>query len=471
MLVGGFQATAFQELQEIYINGEIHPQGMLSLSSDKKYLTLYGYQQYGNLGGNSSAVENPRKLLMVDALGTHKAVSLSNVHGNAAARGAFLQNIGANYMAYLAGSGTSVNNGLQNVEIDANLFEETGSNVRVWGMNSNTPRVFDGKLYLAGASNDTRVLEIGSINPTSGALTRNVKEVIATGTLTDPLDILVLNGDVLYVADKSFGIRKYYLNAGQWLPAGNISLPNNEYFVALTGRLNNGQREIYALSSPLLNNAIYKIEDGSLTNQTLSTNNYTIDTILSAGPDKGFRGISFTPEPFATLPLQLEGFSARLQTQGTVLNWNVPFAGELTYRLSRSTDAVDFKLLSSFNNSKDLLFSYLDPHPLSGVNYYKLQAYNQNGEEQFSKVLSVNRNLGEKATLPSAIIENSNVLLHLPTPNQVQSIKIHSVHGQQLYHKTKPIDQNVKIPILQKGLIVVSFQFIDGTHKVTKLIH
>lgn len=460
---------------EIYINGETFPQGMLSLSSDKKYLVLYGYSKYGALGGNSSSIENPRTLALVNQTGDYNFVQLTNVHGNAAARGVALQSLGNNnYTAYLAGSGTSANNALQGVDITTNTFTQVGVNSRVHAVNCNFPKIFEDKLYLGLAPSDSRILKIGSFNQTSGFLDKSITDVIQTGILSEPLDFTIID-NTLYVADKNVGLRKFFLNNGSWTNAGFLTLENGEYFISITGRIESGIRTLYAITNKTLNNSIYKIEDASVISDTIGNNhvNVTQTLLMTAGADKGFRGISFVPEPLSTLPLSGSIFQGLIKDNGIKLSWRTfDNASEGRYGLYQSNDGLDFNQLLSFG-PKEFISSYEDKNPTPGGNYYKLSRIDGNGVETRSRMVFINYT-SLKNSLPSAYINSSSELVvNFAQPDNVSSFRVVSTNGSVIFKKEyiSKAETSFNIPIKHKGLLSINFLFTNKTSHTIKIIN
>lgn len=464
---------------EIYINGETFSQGMLSLSSDKKYLTLYGYSKYGLLGGNSSAVDNPRALVLINNNGEHKTVSLTNVHGNAAARGVAVQHLNNNnYQIYLTGSGTSLNNGLQSVGIETSSFSQVGVNERIHGIASNIPKIFDNKLYIASSSSDSRILNIGALDSVSGILTKNVNNVIGTGVLTDPLDFMVFNGEVLYVADKNIGIRKFYLNSGSWIDAGHLNIDSGKFFISVIGRLENGIRTLYAVTDSMLNNSVVKIEDSSNFNVAIynGSPDIAVTRLLSAGPDKGFRGISFAPEPTienneSTLSIKPNSFSATITDTGVKLTWRKQ--GDKTigkFEILKSSDHSGFvKILAQTSGKAE--YSYTDRQPVDGVNYYQLKYLDENGFDISSQTIQVAYNQTNK--MPDAYINSySELIADIPADVLVERIIVSSIEGSLLFTKNiNKTEKHLAIPLKHyKGVLIVRFLLSKNHFHTIKLI-
>ena len=100
--------------------------------------------------------------------------------------------------------------------------------------------------------------------------------------------------DTLYVADSSgtpatptLGITKYTFDGLNWNATGSIGTTNA--YEGLTGVVNGGVVQLYATTPT----GIFSISDNTGYGGTLAA---TINTVVTAGSNTQFRGVTFTPE-------------------------------------------------------------------------------------------------------------------------------------------------------------------------------
>lgn len=94
------------------------------------------------------------------------------------------------------------------------------------------------------------------------------------------------------------------------------------------------------------------------------------------------------------LPIELVSFRANIVEDMVQLDWQT--ASELNNRgfeVQRSTDAIQWELLHFENGNGTSTevhhYSFLDEHPLSGTNYYRLQQMDFDGHFEYSPTVSV----------------------------------------------------------------------------------
>jgi PQQ-dependent dehydrogenase (s-GDH family) len=144
-----------------------------------------------------------------------------------------------------------------------------------------------------------------------------------------------------------------------------------------------------------------------------------------------------------TLPQQLLTFTGTLQNNATHLNWET--ANEINtshYELERSTDAADFKQISSVpaKGSSSNSYSYVDNNVanlMSPVVYYRLKMVDNSGSFTYSKVISVTFSSSYNVYIyPNPMHDILKIKLSLATAQNLQ-ISITDVKGHTIYRKSK----------------------------------
>lgn len=95
-----------------------------------------------------------------------------------------------------------------------------------------------------------------------------------------------------------------------------------------------------------------------------------------------------------SLPIKLVSFDAKKVEKEAHLSWVVDNEELGTvYHLERSTDGINFELLTTQKSSGNLVttaYNWIDENPLPGINYYRLRGVELNNEETFSEIKNLN---------------------------------------------------------------------------------
>jgi trimeric autotransporter adhesin len=97
-----------------------------------------------------------------------------------------------------------------------------------------------------------------------------------------------------------------------------------------------------------------------------------------------------------TLPVRLTSFNANRTSQGQVrLNWTTSFEQNSShFRIERSADARQFttigKVIAAGESNTLRPYTFIDPSPLSGNNYYRLLQLDRDSSKMYSSVVQVN---------------------------------------------------------------------------------
>ncbi len=98
----------------------------------------------------------------------------------------------------------------------------------------------------------------------------------------------------------------------------------------------------------------------------------------------------------ATLPVELISFEGFEKDATNILNWTT--ASEINskeFQLLRSGNGINFETITSINaagNSNIWIdYSFIDNNPLNGINYYQLIETDQDGAQQYSKIISIDQ--------------------------------------------------------------------------------
>ena len=174
------------------------------------------------------------------------------------------------------------------------------------------------------------------------------------------------------------------------------------------------------------------------------------------------------------LPVTLLSFTAQKQLETTLLNWQTATEqNNKEYQIERSGDGNTFKEIASTQSKNSISgsrYSYVDTHPLSGNNYYRLKSVDIDGKFSYSNIDKVTFNL------------NANNVIVYPNPAKdiltVQSnfkgeklnITITDLAGRKILQIIKQNNPLIEIPISDFRAGFYLLKINDGITSVNKKI-
>lgn len=192
--------------------------------------------------------------------------------------------------------------------------------------------------------------------------------------------------------------------------------------------------------------------------------NATIQTMYHAGLTIG--GLAT-----GNLPVTIAGFSAQANNNTIQTNWHT--ATELSvsaFNVQRSTDGNNYRNIGTINAVGKGANSYhfTDLTPVNGINYYRLQSVDVDGNTSYSKTISVQ-------------VQTSNQLSVYPNPSShsitvngkhITSIQVLDNIGRIMISYTLKDENNPSINInsLQKGTYHIRTQSSDGSIRIATFI-
>jgi len=136
---------------------------------------------------------------------------------------------------------------------------------------------------------------------------------------------------------------------------------------------------------------------------SLPTTNITTTTTPGSGGQNGaFSGTSASNASGSNtsgvivgigmvLPVQLVYFAVENKNNNAVLNWTSEDESNVTYRVQRSTDGINFITIGTVTGTGAGNYSFTDPNPESGRNYYRLEiAGNISSKTSLSSIVTFN---------------------------------------------------------------------------------
>jgi hypothetical protein len=184
----------------------------------------------------------------------------------------------------------------------------------------------------------------------------------------------------------------------------------------------------------------------------------------------------------ATLPLELTSFTATKSQNSSVLTWKTALEKDLShFDVQRSRDGSSFSsigMVKAVGNTWDAQkYTLTDDAPLSGVNYYRLNAVDIDGKSQYSKVesLSFSKPLSAKA-YPNPLEGELNLEIDVDRRAGEVAVEIFDAVGKQVYQKKlQPAKDNTNFLVptasLPVGTYLIRVTNGDDTwqQKITKI--
>jgi type IX secretion system substrate protein len=171
------------------------------------------------------------------------------------------------------------------------------------------------------------------------------------------------------------------------------------------------------------------------------------------------------------LPIILSNFSVFGQPDNNLLKWTTSQEnGADHFDIQRGSDGAQFQTIGTVpatgNSSIPVNYSFTDPNPLSGMNYYRLKMVNQDGSELYSPIKSINFTTSMAVTCsiyPNPATDRIQVVLS--NTNSPIYVSITSMQGAVLRKTNSGSSNSVLIPVhdLARGIYLVEVS--TGTTK------
>jgi hypothetical protein len=410
--------------------GNATSEGLVTLSSDGRYLLAAGYNSEVGVASISStaATTVARTVARIDAnraidisTALTDAYSMGNIRGAASTDGTNL---------FLSGSNAGVRN--------ATLGATTSGSISTTMTNVRVVRIYRGRVYFsvgAGTAPGIYVVDLAS-NTTSG---QTATPFLLTGSgvsSASPYGFVLLDRDpnvpgldAAYVADdgngttSSAGIQKWSFDGTAWTKQGTIGTA----YRGLTGTINPDHSvTLYAtVSTGAGGNALVAVTDVNAYNAMPSTT--AVNVIVPGVLRVALRSVEFAPGTAVVLPVVLSSFTARRTPEGVQLHWaTASEANSARFEVERSLDGVNFAPLATTvaagTSQQPHTYAHLDAAAPASCLYYRLRQVDLNGTAHFSPVTTVGGRTGTGLALsPNPTRESLTFLTEVPTPYTVRN--------------------------------------------------
>lgn len=170
------------------------------------------------------------------------------------------------------------------------------------------------------------------------------------------------------------------------------------------------------------------------------------------------------------LPVSLISFAAAKTIDNVQLNWRAGIESRLShYEIERSFDGLTFSAAAKLPaKGNDKTYIYVDAHPNTGDNYYRLKIVDRDGRFTYSKIVSV-----AFAITPAAEIRTNPVkdMLTIGGIRGRTTIAVYNMQGLEITRITTGNSiANLDAVSWAKGVYIVNISSIDhvSTRKIIK---
>ena len=318
------------------MSGTATSEGSLTLSADRNYLALAGYDApvgtSGITGANSETIN--RIVGRVDINGVVDTSTRINDAYNGSNIRSVVTDDGTRFWTAGNSSGSPATGGVRLVN-----YASTGatSSIATAPNNARWVAIFRNQLYLSsGSGGNTGINTVGTGLPTTSgqSSTRLVDPNNAYGFVLFDLNESVPGVDTLYVANQSSpGLRKFSFDGTDWTARGHLT----DALTDITAIRTVSGVDLYVTVGTGAGNTIYRVSDTAAFNNDITNSGMAVTAagtlIATAGANTVFRGIAFTPgSPAQVAPtaVSLATFSAatnQVSTPLILLLLLIPLAG------------------------------------------------------------------------------------------------------------------------------------------------
>jgi len=261
--------------------------GVLNLSPDGQYLTFVGYDAAVFTSGvtASAAATTNRIVGLVSSNGLINSTTRINDGYDANNARSAVTLDGTSFWTSGAGTGGGTRYVTLGNTGTSTYVSTTPANTRVVNISNNN-------LYVSSASGANiglnQVAASGLPTSTGNTTTLLIPGIAdAYGFVFLDRDAGIAGNDVVYIANNSGGLLKYYFNGSAWVAAGSVASTS---IVGITAKIVGANVEIYCVGNAAA--TIYKIVDSGAYNATLSG---SLTSFYTASVGTSLRGVSFTP--------------------------------------------------------------------------------------------------------------------------------------------------------------------------------
>jgi hypothetical protein len=485
-----------------------NPMTNIIVDSCQLYSNITGFSESLSFGGNISGITVTNNLVHdntnigIDVTGNYNECNCNDTAIDHARNAYIANNVCYNDVSSYATSGGIYVDGAVNVLIEKNITHGNGYGIELGCEQDGSAyglTVRDNLIY----NNQIAGMAIGGYDITTtgiviGASVTN-NTFIANNYANDGTGEL----DITKVSNCSIKDNIFYTNSQDYfyskeaiIPQTNLLLDYNDWFTPdkdsnnininwgnttisdfTTYKTTSGFDKHSIFADPLLTNTSITSPDfhlqagspcidkgdpsyASINNETdLDGNNRLVNSIIDIGAYE---------YPLSIIPVTFISFAAIKDQQDVLVSWSTAQeVNNFYYEIQKSSDGKNFVTIGQMTahaySSVKQNYSFVDTHPLTGINYYRLKQVDLSGLFNFTNIVSIDFNNAE-TTIINPIIVNDEIQLTY-NGNQTTA-KLYSSAGQLYKQFSLTAGQKIlPVPYIAKGVY-----YLLLNNKVYKLI-
>lgn len=176
------------------------------------------------------------------------------------------------------------------------------------------------------------------------------------------------------------------------------------------------------------------------------------------------------------LPIELTNFSGDCIAEQIELRWTTASEENNNFfTIERSVNGNAFAPIAQIpgagNSSQPLHYSFIDPHPANGINYYRLKQTDYNGQFSYSKIITVNSCEENVLSLDQVLLSETGFEIAYSAAKGSVTIEIFAADGKLLSHSETPeTGENLSIPMANLPSGIYFIRISDGFSSLSRSI-
>lgn len=191
-----------------------------------------------------------------------------------------------------------------------------------------------------------------------------------------------------------------------------------------------------------------------------------------------FGGICITNFP---APVEFGSFDGHITNKKAVLNWTTySEVGNKGFEIEKSRDGSRYSSIGFVNGNGDsnelISYRFIDEHPMNGLNFYRLKQIDNNGEYEYSDVISMRYDIGSTLSVaPNPVTLDGLSSIFIYSEEDASGVvSIYNLAGQLINFQTLQLvtGQNhvdVSSDVLSSGVYFLNIQ-IEENIKIERLV-
>lgn len=173
------------------------------------------------------------------------------------------------------------------------------------------------------------------------------------------------------------------------------------------------------------------------------------------------------------LPVTLVDFKAVKEGETAQLLWTTTSETDSDhFQIERSTDAIAWTSLGTIaakgDHTGNLRYSFTDPSPAAGENFYRLKMVDIDGSFSHSRIESLHFGGNDIIAYPNPITVETTLHLKTVQPGRIQKVTLYDMAGKMVYDGA--YRERLDVSGLVPGLYLINVIDNDGTVSVYRIV-